>query len=439
MHNFYQYHEKALLEIAGIKFTQREMDVISCIIRGRGSKKIGDLLNITPKTAEAHVRNIMMKVDCNSRERIIDFVEGSRELQLVNRHYSGLLKNWLFLKQLADISKNSFKASVILAYDRNNAQHKAFFTELETSFKSAGIVCSTLPLSELHRLSKGNSKALIVFPYSPNILEDVPPSAHGILIEDHENEPESIPWYDFRNEDIAYNSFYSLLKVLIPSLDVTQYVKALDVKEGALNTELSKVICDKPLDPQGNVFVTFISRKVRNISLTAAVFIVFLSAITVTGLSISFGDQFKPVRAEMAIPQHEYLLERQDLIKSMSAKLKKDKSNIKILALVGIGGSGKSTLARQFARTDRADVVWEIEAQSSSSIYNSFESFAYALAQTREEQQELEVIEELRVSSGRDKKLLRFVKQQLKKHDGWLLIYVVEWDRVNTLAFRRTL
>ena len=209
MHNFYQCHENALLEIAGIKFTQREVDVISCIIHGRGSKKIGDLLDISPKTAEAHVRNIMMKIDCNSRERIIDFVESSQELQLVSRHYFYLLKYRIFLKQLANIAKKTCDIEVILAYDKKNTQQKAFFTELENCFESAGIVCSKICLSELRKLSQENAKRLILFPYSSDISQGLPSLAHGILIEDgdeQEIQTDSIRCHDFRNVAMVDNT-----------------------------------------------------------------------------------------------------------------------------------------------------------------------------------------------------------------------------------------
>lgn len=426
MHNFYQSHENGLLEIAGIKFTQREVDVISCITHGRGSKKIGDLLDISPKTAEAHVRNIMMKIDCNSRERIIDFVERSQELQLVSRHYFILLKYRIFLKQLANISNTPCEAGVILAYDKKTPQQKAFFTQLENCFEAAGVTCSTISLSELHKFSQDDPKKLILFPYSSDISRDLPSLAHGILIEEddkQEFQADGINCHDFRNEEIFYSSFYSILKELIPHLDVMKNLKDLDIKQVELNSDSSGELTNAPSEPQGNIFLAIMNKKARNIRISAGVFIVILSVITVTGIAFSFGEQFKSVRADMPIPQHEFLLERHDLIQAMGSKFRKDDSNIKILALVGVGGSGKSTLARQFARTDRADVVWEIEAQSPASMYNSFEAFAYELAQTREEQQELEVIAELKIPSGRDKQLLSFVKKQLKKHNNWLLIY----------------
>ena len=63
--------------INGINLTQREVDVISCIINIRGTKKIATILSISLRTVERHIHNIMLKSRCNSQEGIKDFVEKS--------------------------------------------------------------------------------------------------------------------------------------------------------------------------------------------------------------------------------------------------------------------------------------------------------------------------------------------------------------------------
>ena len=54
--------------IAGIKFTTKEIDVISCIVNARGIKKIAGLLILSPRTVEGHIQNIMLKLRCNSQK-----------------------------------------------------------------------------------------------------------------------------------------------------------------------------------------------------------------------------------------------------------------------------------------------------------------------------------------------------------------------------------
>ena len=62
------FFEENLSSINNIKFTQREIDIISFIVNGRSTKKIASYLSISPKTVENYVRNIMLKLECNSRE-----------------------------------------------------------------------------------------------------------------------------------------------------------------------------------------------------------------------------------------------------------------------------------------------------------------------------------------------------------------------------------
>lgn len=95
-------YNRHLTVINGIKFTFREIEVISCLIHGRNVKKTSILLNISPKTTETHIRNITAKIECNSREGIIDFIEKSGKIEIIRHLYnhlidpSGLIKNEKF-------------------------------------------------------------------------------------------------------------------------------------------------------------------------------------------------------------------------------------------------------------------------------------------------------------------------------------------------------
>lgn len=77
--------------INGIKFTHREIDIIGLLICGRSGKKIAAFFSISPKTVENHTHNIMIKLGCNSRESIIDFIEKSGKLIDLREYHSTLL------------------------------------------------------------------------------------------------------------------------------------------------------------------------------------------------------------------------------------------------------------------------------------------------------------------------------------------------------------
>ena len=55
-------YDNYLNQINGIKFTYREIDIITCILHNRGEKKIAALLSISPRTVNTHVHNITLKI-----------------------------------------------------------------------------------------------------------------------------------------------------------------------------------------------------------------------------------------------------------------------------------------------------------------------------------------------------------------------------------------
>ena len=62
-HEIYVENLTALDEIS---FTYREIDVIACVIHGKGAM-IPSLLCMAQKTVAAHINNINRKLRCNSR------------------------------------------------------------------------------------------------------------------------------------------------------------------------------------------------------------------------------------------------------------------------------------------------------------------------------------------------------------------------------------
>lgn len=96
----YCFYSLYLKRIREVDFTQREIDVIACLLNGRSSKTISSFLNVSPRTVETHVRNIMHKLECHSRGSIIDFIEKSDEYTAIKNYYSLLLNYEAFEKIL---------------------------------------------------------------------------------------------------------------------------------------------------------------------------------------------------------------------------------------------------------------------------------------------------------------------------------------------------
>ncbi|WP_341751232.1 MULTISPECIES: helix-turn-helix transcriptional regulator [unclassified Candidatus Tisiphia] len=107
--------------INDIPFTSREIDVISCIINIRGTKKIAVILDISPRTVEGHIQNILLKTSLNSQERIKDFIENSNELLLIKQRYLDLIITSAFEEQIKKLSHlfSRVKKSCVIDYEEN--------------------------------------------------------------------------------------------------------------------------------------------------------------------------------------------------------------------------------------------------------------------------------------------------------------------------------
>jgi len=53
------------------ELTEREKDVVKCIVEGMSNREIADLLNISVGTVKIHVHNILRKKDVKGRVDII--------------------------------------------------------------------------------------------------------------------------------------------------------------------------------------------------------------------------------------------------------------------------------------------------------------------------------------------------------------------------------
>lgn len=136
-----ELHESYLREIVGIKFTLREIDVISCIMHNRGEKKIASLLQISPRTVGTHLHNIMLKLGQNSRESIIDFIEKSGKLSYIKKYYFHILIQSTFEQSLVKIGKtiNRKAFDCSLNVSQLNEKEKNKLSNITSHLKLANI------------------------------------------------------------------------------------------------------------------------------------------------------------------------------------------------------------------------------------------------------------------------------------------------------------
>jgi DNA-binding CsgD family transcriptional regulator len=130
-----------LTTINGVKFTHREIDVITSIIHMRGASKIASLLSISTRTVETHTANIMRKMDVNSREGIIDFAEKAGHVPWIDKHYHNLLIQAEFKKLLRQVFRLTSNKSLVccVVHEREQKGNEYFLQTLKEHLSLCGI------------------------------------------------------------------------------------------------------------------------------------------------------------------------------------------------------------------------------------------------------------------------------------------------------------
>lgn len=444
--------------INGVSFTSREFDILACLVSGRRIKTIASFLTIAPKTVETHIRNLMLKIDCNSQESIITFIEKSGQLEVIKQHYLSILTRDAFaqsLKKIGQLIHEDPCASITINAEEGqqarNLQHK-----LEEYFKKIGIVTTTqirqiLKTSE--ETKENENKVLYIVPeqsfknlqatkYEENQRGNNNFLANNIfLIVCNANEAELLNTFnemncvDFREPNNSYFAFFELLTKLFPSLKLESISNAFKQQCNMTLNSDERVSSEqktqfKQISAQDKNPLERFDKKKRAYLITSGLCLsaliiliaVFMGKQDDTFLLQSKNTTIKHIRSDLPLPIEENLLQRPKVLAEIKEKLSGDKG-IQTVALVGIGGAGKTTLARQYAQTQKSSVVWEFNAETEETLLNSFEALAYSLAKTEEEiriLKELQVIKELK---ERKEKLVIFVRGLLNDRVAWLLIY----------------
>jgi len=401
--------ESSLAKILGLSFTQRELDVMACIMNGRTSKKaISSTLRISLKTATTHTRNIMQKLNCSSWEHIRDFIERSGQAEFIQQHLKRVLAREQFdllLHQISDQLIGTVTPVCQIVYDPAESDvllpivHK-----IEDVLKRVGIVAQqTVDQNVLSIPSASNVRIIR--------LSQKHTGADIITIADYPA-PEALM---MKVLETAVGE--GALKELKASFD--GYVMSL-TSEGC-SARASRSFFH-------NLARKLVSLRVRvnhyNNSAVAAAAVSFLGVVGfVLWLALSLASP-KTLRSDLALPPSQVCLQRRDLVDTIQHKLKAQQSNtIPMVTLVGLCGVGKTMVARMVGKQHTGSVVWELTADALSTLKTSFKELADALARTSGQQTEWRHIQSMPQGVAKDRKILAFVKNALQKETNWLLIY----------------
>lgn len=453
-----------LLTINGILFTPREIDVIACLLSARGTKKIASFLSILPKTVRNHIHNIMIKLACNSRDRIIDFIERSNKLPLLKKHYIHLLIQSAFEKSIKEISrfKRNELPSCLLIYwvDKNSKKFLVDF--LETHLKLMGIKVSLerrkkyQSLLELLHEPRREHQVIYVVHNVPVkevqknptfVTEETSHTHHSLranlplfLFSNREGHKESSQAFighsfvDFTEQENYYFLFFEILRKLFPNInniekifsDFKQQYEAtqnLDTSTTNLTYLKGNHLKARKNKPFKGLYRFIIIKNKFLISILFLLISLLIMFLIFKENNIAIRQlETLSIRSDLSTPSESVFLNRPELISKIDDKLKRQKG-IQSVALIGIGGIGKTTVARYYALQQKASVIWEINAETNESLYDSFERLASVLSKTDEDRKALRRVQEIQNPTQRIERLFEFAKEKLKHSPNWFLIF----------------
>ncbi len=228
-----------LKSINGIDFTRREIDIIACIMGGRAAKKIASFFSISPKTVETHIHNIMLKLGCGSRERVIDYFERSSKHRLLKIHYTYLMLNLAFEKSLKEVSLLTINqvTSCVIYQDTEKIDKTPLVQQLKKHFNIANINVSLINNKEQNL--KSSSSINSVLPENPNKLpqdRDINPKInllfetqnkqHSILISligkivHAYDESQTVVQVDLSDQENYCHIVFEILAIIYPPIDL---------------------------------------------------------------------------------------------------------------------------------------------------------------------------------------------------------------------------
>lgn len=443
LQDFYPENSYAsqLKVINGILFTPREIDVLACILSGRSAKKIASFLLISPKTAENHIRSLLLKIEVRSQEGIIDFIEKSDKFIYVKKHYSCLLIRYAFEEELKKISiflnKKNLSCSVIYKTEKNK---RSYIEQFESDLKLAGINF----VIESEKTEKNKIQTIVLVMNNESIVTCPKKSQefNHININDHENYyflvldtlKKIFPSSIIDNSIAEFKTKYKMLidyssTKAIPENKILHSEKnnnainkifIFALKNKMISAGLGIVVClllicflfliSNPKEPRENKQESLFAHSYNHTLITPETS--FLLKQIQVGKTVAWNLP----RQDVQFIGRKQLLDELDKAlppphSYFQKKGNQTKRNLTVNVCAGLGGVGKTQLALQYLLHNQHSYLllgW-FSAENLEQLKGQYIEFSKALG--------------FRQKESSPESAISYVKEWLTEHPGWLLVY----------------
>lgn len=361
--------------------SKRHIDVLACLSSHQNTKQIATILGISPRTVEKHIFDLTQKFELASRTHLVENMQHSRYTAQLFIHYQNLSSASEFSKFLKKIRQ-------------------------KVSLRHVGckLVCTDGILK--YRLKQDlNSLGITIYERKHDIA-----TVHILNTDDK---------LDKQINYVVNQSNYFLLffEVLTKVIDTPLVWEALHYFQNTSVPQQSKLSTPNFSEDADKRKKEIFSKKQQTLLITLFIFFLLSGGIIIYKTYL-FSET---VRSDLLLPHKSQLLDRPKIIDKIHSKFN-NKKIIQIVSIIGVGGAGKTTIARQYAHSQKVAIIWEVHAETETSLIRSFEQLADALSTTKLEREEFENIQKTEKVKERIKKILRFVKTHLKKKT-WFLIF----------------
>lgn len=334
--------------ISGVKFTLREVDVIACVLHHRGNKRTADILSISYRTVEVHIRNIIGKINKATRDDIIDFIEKSQVSAHIKTYYTWVLISYYFkncLLKIARINQQELHYAIIDKMSVTEDQSYRLLTEklqnIQKDLQLANVILTVKKSTTDHYFTlepegtkASHKKIVIVFDNNNN------------------KDTSEVIYIDFRGN--YYLSILNLLETIIPKAEVKKIIQ--EFKDQYFNLQgVTNIASDAEQHANKRVFIKYLIAALVIVIMALAVIFFFQKRDKLSPEPNIHNSSHKlPVEKisqtwDLPYFKLAHYVNRNEIIKTVTDKLTQAQNVNKptvFVGLYGLAGIGKTTLAK---------------------------------------------------------------------------------------------